>query len=155
MIAPDLTSFDTGRLWRWDGGFARRPGLVAEVDFDTSGAPADAIIDRVELRATARASSEILGLASTDVSLLGGEPMGWRTVDTATSGASGGVSLQYCASRTDVGPACEVRREGQLLLGPGRTILLGAAPTGTNGRGVATVWLDYAEVRVHYRIPEE
>jgi hypothetical protein len=153
MFTPDVTAFLGGRLWRWDGGFARRPGLVAEVDFDSSGAPADAIVDRVELRATARASSEVGGSASADVSLLAGEPLGWRTVDTATSGAAG-VDLFYCASRSDVGAACQVRREGQLLLGSHRTLLLAAAPAGTNGRGVATVWLDYAEVRVYYRLPE-
>jgi len=148
IYAPSYSG--AGRLSRWDGGFARRPALVAEVDFSASGAPTDATIERVELRAAAQSTSEVPGVGtSTDVQLLVGEPMGWRAVASAPSGSV----LTYCASRTDVGAACQVRRENQLLLGRNRTVLLGAAPAGNNGTSIANVRLDYAEVKVKYRLP--
>jgi hypothetical protein len=141
----------SGNLWRWDGGYARRPAAIAEVDFVAAGAPADATVERVEVGVTATASSEEGGAPSTGVDLLLGEPVGWRTFATGTG--AGGVSLAYCESRTPAA-GCTTAREGRLLLGRSRTLLVGAAPSGTNGRGVAQVDLDYVEARVTYRLPE-
>lgn len=74
-------------------------------------------------------------------------------VATGASGGPAGADLSYCASRTATA-GCEVRREGQLLLGRSRTLVLAATPAGRNGTGVATVSLDYAEVKVRYRMPD-
>jgi len=141
-----------GRLFRWDGGFAQRPALVAEFDLSAAGAPVGTVVERVELAATAKASASAAGAASTGVELLAGEPLGWRAVATADPG-TGFANLAWCASRT-AAPGCEVVREGKLLLGRAGTILVGAAPAGTNGTGVATVTLDYVEAKVRYRMPD-
>jgi hypothetical protein len=141
-----------GRLFRWDGGFGLRPALVAEFDLSAAGAPVGTVVERVELAATVKASSSAAGAATTGVELLAGEPLGWRAVASGDGGA-GFANLAWCASRT-AAPGCEVVREGKLLLGRAGTILVGAAPAGTNGTGIATVTLDYVEAKVRYRMPD-
>ncbi|MFT3914925.1 MAG: hypothetical protein QM704_12660 [Anaeromyxobacteraceae bacterium] len=144
----------SGRLWRWDGGFALRPAVAAELDFSAAGAPPASTIEAVTAAATVRAASQLPGGAATaDAQLLVGEPLGWRTVATGASGGAGGASLGYCASRV-AAAGCEVRRAGQLLLGRSGTIVLAAVPAGQNGTGIATVALDYLEVKVRYRMPD-
>lgn len=72
VYAPDSTA--TGRLWRWDGGYARRPALAAELDFSTAGAPAASTIEAVTVAATIRSSSQTpAGAATADAQLLVGE----------------------------------------------------------------------------------
>jgi hypothetical protein len=146
IFGGDGASGRLGDTWKWGDGVGARPAGVIQVDFSPFGMDPAAALQSVTAGFYAGGVGHSSGVETNGADLVSWDRGQWKTVATNQYAPGSPGPVSWTTSDAALMP--------HLFYGPLQNLLIfGVIPSAPDDTGAGKVSVDYAEVRVQYRLP--